>query len=598
MRVLFLTVHESDNIGVRSLAAYLREHGHIIHVLQFETDVAKRERADISVDIAGKDVHYVYLNGQAWNNTPSSRQATVKEQALLAGAIAGLRPALIGFSAVTLSKEIVVSLIPTLRRGAPKAFIVGGGVGPTLEPEFFLRQGADAVIRGEGEESLLELADALENGREWRNIANISHLAGGMVCSNPLRPLNFNLDALPLPLLRPDEISCILAERYHTSSLFTVQKDSKNIFSYNIITSKGCLNKCSYCNSETIRGLYTDKESRAAKIRRRSLDMVIEECCEAKKRGYRQIFFRDEFFIRPKKEFIAFLEEYRQKIHLPFRVNLHPLQLLDDHLLMALRNAGLHRATFGIQSADENFCAKVYHRNNFRMNYAALLKKLADYGIAATVQFIEGNPLAGKKELRSSLRFLSEFAFDPSEKVKFNLVVFFLYYLPRSPLVEEYPHIVSAPRTLREWFYNASMLALRTITEDKVFSSIYNDPYYKKNPEKLSTLYAIVKKDAYYQYIMKECERLSKRPVYFWGCGELYRLKKHLFYKALPQKILIDVHYDGPGEIDGIPVCHPSEITPEETLPVVVFSSAYQQIYRTIRCLYPHFDDVTICRMA
>ena len=77
--------------------------------------------------------------------------------------------------------------------------VIWGGIHPTLRPEECLRY-ADLVCMGEGEQSIVEVAQFLERGQEVRGIPNLAYLddAGGM-CINPARPLESDLDQLPTP---------------------------------------------------------------------------------------------------------------------------------------------------------------------------------------------------------------------------------------------------------------------------------------------------------------------------------------------------------------------------------------------------------------
>ena len=51
-----------------------------------------------------------------------------------------------------------------INKSQNRPFYIIGGHGPTPEPEYFLRKtGADAIVMGEGEITIVELLDALKN---------------------------------------------------------------------------------------------------------------------------------------------------------------------------------------------------------------------------------------------------------------------------------------------------------------------------------------------------------------------------------------------------------------------------------------------------
>jgi hypothetical protein len=91
--------------------------------------------------------------------------------------------------------------------------------------------------------------------------------------------------------------------------------------------------------------------------------------------------------------------------------------------------------------------------------------------------------------------------------------------------------------------------------------------------------------------------RLHGKEVYFWGCGELFHLKKKLFKNMRPRCILVDTAYhDLPDVIDGIPVCQPQDVLPQgEILPIIIFVQNVNAIYTTIQRDYPAYTDLIFC---
>src|SRR5207302_8602125 len=89
----------------------------------------------------------------------------------------------------------------------------------------------DSVVRFEGEVTLLELADMLNTGGEWRGMAGLAlRDAAGEIVSAPLRPLIHDLDALPYP------------DRTQIERAFLGRRST------HILASRGCIRTCSFCS--------------------------------------------------------------------------------------------------------------------------------------------------------------------------------------------------------------------------------------------------------------------------------------------------------------------------------------------------------------
>lgn len=129
--------------------------------------------------------------------------------------------------------------------------IVGGPQATSLGEDFFTRSCCDAVVRYEGELTVLELANFfLEGVGELGFIKGIAYRdASGLIHINPERPLIQNLDALPFV----DE-QCYLEPKYFYGGL-------------SIMTGRGCPFHCAFCHE----GAHTRK------VRFRSVGNVLAE---------------------------------------------------------------------------------------------------------------------------------------------------------------------------------------------------------------------------------------------------------------------------------------------------------------------------------
>ena len=100
------------------------------------------------------------------------------------------------------------------------------------------------------------------------------------------------------------------------------------------------------------------------------------------------------------------------------------------------------------------------------------------------------------------------------------------------------------------------------------------------------------------QYLANEISRLKGKKVWFWGAGEMYQYKSHLFADTRPLGILIDtLEKDSlPSVVNGLEVSHPDEkLSISDPIPIITFTANPNQICRTIANKYPQYTDIVSC---
>jgi len=104
--------------------------------------------------------------------------------------------------------------------------------------ERYLARGADAVILGEGEVTLSELADAWQHeAPEWSALPGLATMAGGTLELSEPRPKIRDLDELPRPAW--DLIDLAPYEK--------MWRQTHGRWSLNLVSSRGCPYACSWC---------------------------------------------------------------------------------------------------------------------------------------------------------------------------------------------------------------------------------------------------------------------------------------------------------------------------------------------------------------
>lgn len=179
------------------------------------------------------------------------------------------KPYIVGVSCLTAHVGRGYQIARMVKAEFPDATVVFGGLHPTTLPEEALETGAvDYVVRGEGEEIMLQLHRALRGGGDPTKILGVSFMRGGKVHNNPSAALIPSIDDIPnFP--------------YH---LFNNPKYDMGFMT----TSRGCPYRCSYCSQRLLTG--TTYRYRSAQKIVEELDVLVN------KYGQKAIVFYDDNF--------------------------------------------------------------------------------------------------------------------------------------------------------------------------------------------------------------------------------------------------------------------------------------------------------------
>ena len=198
------------------------------------------------------------------------------------------RPEVVGFSTMTENHRNGLVLARALRErlGATTVF---GGWHVSGVPESAEDPAVDFVVRGEGEEAIVELLAHLDPTRTGLPLEEIRGIAyarpGGGHERTPERPRIRDLDALPRPVR-----DGLARDRYRYAPLFDVPLSRMRTVS--VQASRGCPYTCGFCQTPPLLGrAYVRRDPRAIVD---EIEMLVE------REGANTLFFRDEeFTLRP-----------------------------------------------------------------------------------------------------------------------------------------------------------------------------------------------------------------------------------------------------------------------------------------------------------
>jgi len=364
-KTLLIALYNYKGLGVRYLAAALKRRGYPCTIL--------------------------FLKGFQARNM---RKPSEAEYRLVEEVIAREKPDLIGISYMcTFHREVIEEL--TRRLLAQGHRVVWGGVCTTLFPEQALEH-VELAVLGEAEEAFPELVDALAHGRDYTGIQNLAFRRDGRIVINELRPLRRDLDALPFPDLGGND-------KYYINDDRLVCRDPElDSMGYEIMASRGCPFRCSYCSNQSLKKIYAGK---GPYIRYRSVDSVIAELLAARQKMPRMkmVHFWDEIFPDREEWVKEFAAKYKEHINLPFEAWHHPLKVREE-VIRPLVDAGLSKVVVGIQSGSPYIRNRVFLRPESQEAIINCSRVLAEAGVPTVIyDLILDHPFETEEHLAETL---------------------------------------------------------------------------------------------------------------------------------------------------------------------------------------------------
>ncbi|MHB1415837.1 MAG: B12-binding domain-containing radical SAM protein, partial [Chloroflexota bacterium] len=98
---------------------------------------------------------------------------------VLQSTLASFQPHMVGVTAYTTDVPKAMAIMAEVKATSPEIYTVAGGHHASLAPHDFDRPFVDFIVVGEGEETFPQLVDALEAGRDFREIKGIIYSEDG-----------------------------------------------------------------------------------------------------------------------------------------------------------------------------------------------------------------------------------------------------------------------------------------------------------------------------------------------------------------------------------------------------------------------------------
>jgi radical SAM superfamily enzyme YgiQ (UPF0313 family)/glycosyltransferase involved in cell wall biosynthesis len=366
-------------------------------------------------------------------------------------------------------REAALAMIDAAQARGIVTIVAGSDA--TDHPDTYVNRGADVVIAGEGEATLVEVLNALSEGRRSaleRTAGVCLRSDNGRLLRTPARDVIRDLDTLPLPAWDLVDIA-----KYET-----IWREHHGYFSMNVATTRGCPYHCNWC----AKPIYGQRYSV------RSPEHVAEEFAWLKRTYHPDhVWIADDIFgLKP-----GWIERFAELVDakdaaIPFKCLLRADQVTPE-MARALRAAKCRTAWIGAESGSQRVLDAM--EKGLRVEQiAGATRLLHDAGIAVGFFLQFGYPGELRDDIDRTLQMVRACRPD-------DIGVSVSYPLPGTPF---YERVQSQLGEKRNWLDSEDL--------DMMYSAAYPPAFYR-------TLYARVHAEFRIQKLAQALKRILLSPL-------------------------------------------------------------------------------------
>lgn len=319
---------------------------------------------------------------------------------------------IIGITCMTNSALDAYAACKLAREISPGSLIVLGGVHPTALPEITVREASDAdlIIIGEGEQTFVDLATCLLEGKDYHSVHGIAYW------SNEEKKVKYTQPRVTVP-----DLNSLPFPAYHKVPMYkyiphvTQYIDLPN---YPVVLQRGCPYQCTYCDHGAVLG---------KKIRSLSVERAVENVrFLVREYGAKGIYFLDSVFTVRRDFIMGFVKALqKQDFKISFACNARADQL-DYELLSEMKKAGCWMIQIGIESGNIKsleLIKKASYSAAFKPDpndpegkpyllnkYEQEIRNCQKLGIQVMASYILGLPGETVEDVENTIRFAKKLA--------------------------------------------------------------------------------------------------------------------------------------------------------------------------------------------
>jgi anaerobic magnesium-protoporphyrin IX monomethyl ester cyclase len=367
-------------LGIAYIASVLEKAGHEVAVIDsLVEDPTPKEDKDKN-----------FLVGLSWEKVMNR----IKE----------FNPDILGVSCGFTSQfKNTEKLCKLVRAHNSKIKIFGGGAHASALTDKIISTGLiDYAIFGEGEETVVDLIDTIENKKPLSKVLGIGFKDKDKVKINEKRPFIKDLDTLPFPARHLFPMEKYFKHGKNKAHNF-ITKHSRYT---TIVASRGCPYTCSFCSIHTVW---------ERSWRPRTPENILDEVEElVKNYNVKEIQFEDDNLTLIKERAMKLFQGIiDRKLNINWTTpNGILVNSLDEDLIKVMKKSGCYRVNLGIESGNQEVVDKIVKKPLSRDHCRKLIKTFKKYSIPVTGFFVIGMPGETIKNINETIEFIKQNDFD------------------------------------------------------------------------------------------------------------------------------------------------------------------------------------------
>jgi len=351
-------------------------------------------------------------------------------------------------------------ILNTIKKNPSRPLTILGGSIITAQPNLYFKNlNPDFGVIGEGEETILNLLDSLQNNKEIKNVKGIIYKADGKIKITQAREPIEDLDTIPLPDFEGFEFEKLLENA--SSNQFYPYNAFDNPRVYPILGSRSCPFNCTFCYHE-------------GKYRMRSIENIMGELNQMiRKYKINMISLYDDCFAINKnrlKEFCKRISELRDQ--LSWELKWCPqltVRDADTTTLKMMKESGCDTLSYGFESYSQKVL-KSMKKPITPKQIDCAFKETLKQGMAVQANFIFGDVAETKETAKETLDYWKENA-------QGQIQLTFIYPYPGS---EIYNHclkkgIIKDEINFLSNYSSSNILNMTEKMSDKEFKKLINE---------------------------------------------------------------------------------------------------------------------------